>query len=199
MSISDIIQRTVIIFIFLSGFCVTAFAGPVYSYSGEFDLRIPADSNSSRGPMDDAVIEIPDHLIISDLDISINLTHSNVSDLQIFLVSPSGTRVCLNRYDLEQYFDGEDFINIVFNDEADVPIEEADSDLSGSFQPRDPLAAFDGEDACGLWRLQIYDTYYADTGSLENFSIIITVVEPATAILLIFGVGLAMILRPRQS
>jgi subtilisin-like proprotein convertase family protein len=199
MSISNLIQRTVIIFIFLSGFCIPAFAGLVYSYSGEFDLRIPADPNSSRGPMDDAIIEIPDHLTISDLDISINLTHSNVFDLQIFLVSPSGTKVCLSRYDIEQYFEGEDYINTIFDDEAEVSIEEAFSDFTGRFQPRDPLAAFDGEDAYGLWRLQIYDTYYKDTGNLENYGIIITVVEPATAILLMFGVGLAMFLRPRQS
>jgi subtilisin-like proprotein convertase family protein len=199
MSITNLIQRIITLFVLIAGFCVPAFAGLVYSYSGEFDLRIPADPNSNRGPMDDAVIEIPDHLTISDLDIGINLTHSNVSDLQIFLVSPSGTKVCLSRHDFKQYFDGEDLINTIFDDEADVPIEEAASDFSDRFQPRDPLAAFDGEDAYGLWRLQIYDTYYADTGSLENFSIIITVVEPATAILLIFGVGLAMILRPRQS
>ncbi len=199
MSNTNIVQKIIAIFVLLGGCCVPAFAGLVYSYSGEFDLRIPADPNNSRGPMYDAVIEIPDHLTIYDLDIGINLTHSNVFDLQIFLESPSGTRVCLNMYDFEQYFEGEEYIDTVFDDEANVPIDEAESDFSGRFRPKDPLAAFDGEDAYGLWRLQIYDTYYADTGSLENFSIIITVIEPATAILLIFGVGLAMILRPRQT
>jgi subtilisin-like proprotein convertase family protein len=199
MSNNNITQKIVPLLILLGGFCTPAFAGTVYTYSDTFNYRIPADPASTKGPMLDAVINVTDHLTIFDLDIGINLTHSNVFDLQIFLESPSGTRVCLNMYDLDEYFDGEDYIKTIFDDEAEIPISEAGSDLSGRFQPIDPLSAFDGEDAYGLWRLQIYDAYYADIGSLESYNLSITVLEPATAILLIFGVGLAMILRPRRA
>jgi subtilisin-like proprotein convertase family protein len=178
-------------------FCNSVFAYPVYTYSGEFDLRIPADPNSSKGLMYNAVIEIPDHLTIRDLDVGINLTHSNIFDLQIFLVSPSDTGVCLNIYNIDEFFVAEDYIGTIFDDEAELSIDEADSRFTGRFRPRDSLAAFNGEDAYGLWRLQIYDAYYADTGSLKDFSIIVTVIEPATAVLLVFGIGLAMMLRPR--
>jgi len=178
--------------------CTSVFAGPVYTYGGEFNLRIPADPNSSKGLMYDAIVNIPDHFTIYDLDVGIGLTHSNVFDLKIFLESPSGTKVCLNMYDVGEYFAGEDYIDTIFDDEADIPIEMAEPQFTGNFRPKEPLAAFDGEDTYGLWRLQIYDAYYADTGSLDNFNIIVTILEPATAVLLIFGVGLAMILRPRR-
>jgi subtilisin-like proprotein convertase family protein len=107
--------------------------------------------------MYDAVIDIPEHFNISDLDVSINLTHSNVFDLQVFLVSPSGTVVCLNMYNPDEFFEGGDYINTIFDDEAGTPIGQGEPAFTGRFRPRDSLAAFDGQDAYGLWRLRIYD------------------------------------------
>jgi subtilisin-like proprotein convertase family protein len=177
---------------------VSVFAGPVYTYGGEFNLRIPADPNSSKGLMYDAIINISEHFTIYDLDVGISLTHSNIFDLKIFLESPSGTKVCLNMYDVGEYFNGEDYIDTIFDDEADIPIEMAEPQFTGNFRPKQLLSAFDGEDTYGLWRLQIYDAYYADTGSLDNFNIIVTILEPATAVLLIVGLGLATLFRPRS-
>ena len=210
-----------VIFVIVRGFCLSAVANPVYTYTGEFDLEnsedpnssanpvqtyggefdldIPADSNDSKGWMVDAVIEVPDHGTIEDLDVGLNLTHESVFDLQIFLESPSGTVVCLNLYDpSNEYLEGEDYVDTVFDDEAEVPIGEAEPPFPGRYQPEDPLSAFDGEDAQGTWRLHIYDAYYGDTGTLESVELMITVLEPATAVLLIFGVGLLTLLRPRS-
>ncbi|HUV41152.1 MAG TPA: proprotein convertase P-domain-containing protein, partial [Sedimentisphaerales bacterium] len=72
------------------------FSGPVYIYSGDFNLPIPAELNSTKGWMTDAIIKVRDYHIIHDIDVGINLTHTNVFDLQIFLQSPAGTRICLN-------------------------------------------------------------------------------------------------------
>jgi len=186
------------IVILTCGYSVSVFAGPVYTYSGEFNLRIPADPNSSKGLMYDAIVNIPEHFTIYDLDVSINLAHSQVFDLQIFLQSPAGTTMCLNMYNLDEYFAGEDYIDTIFDDEADIPIEMGVPQFTGRFRPKEPLAAFDGEDTYGLWRLQIHDKYHADTGSFKDFSIIVTILEPATAVLLIVGLGLATLLRPRN-
>lgn len=182
----------------LGGFSCSALASPVYTYGGDFNLRIPAEPSSSMGWMNDAVIEVSDHIIISDLNVSISLTHSNVFDLQIYLESPSGTIVCLNSYNLNEYFKSADYNDTIFDDQAGIPIEQAESPFTGRFQPIDPLSAFNGEDAYGTWRLRIYDAYYADTGSLSSVELIISIVEPATAIMLVGGVGLATFLRPRR-
>jgi len=198
MTAGKVLRWLVIIFLVVGRSCFSALANPVQTYGGEFDLRIPADPNRSSGAMYDAVIEIPDHFSVYDLDVGISLTHDSVFDLQIFLVSPAGTRVCLNMYDLDDYFEGEDYVDTIFDDESEIPIDQAEPQFTGRFRPKDSLAAFDGQDAYGLWRLQIYDTYYADTGSLGSFELMVTILEPATAILLIVGVGLATLIRPRR-
>jgi len=214
------LQWIVVIFVIVGGFCLSVFAAPVYTYTGQFDLEIsddpnssanptltyggqfdldiPADIDDSKGWMVDAVIEVPDHGTIEDIDVGISLTHDNVFDLQIFLVSPSGTVICLNMYDpYNEYFEGEDYADTIFDDEAEVPIGQAQPPFPGRYQPENPLSVFDGEDAQGTWRLLIYDAYYADTGNLESFEIIITVLEPATALILIFGIAFVTLLRPR--
>ncbi len=177
------------------------FAGEVYTYSGDFNLQIPAEPDTSKGWMADAIIEINRHFTILDLDVGITLTHSNVFDLQIFLQSPEGTTLCLNTYDFREFFEGEDYTQTVFDDEAEVPIEEAEPPFTGRFKPKagNLLEIFDDQDAYGPWRLQIYDAWNADTGTLESFELTITTVpEPATVALLVLGAGLAALLRPHR-
>jgi hypothetical protein len=96
-----------------------------------------------------------------------------------------------------EYFEGEDYIQTIFDDEAEIPIEDAVPPFTGRFRPRAPsrLGAFDGEDAYGLWRLQVYDAFYADTGHLDSFQLLITVPEPTTATLFVVGAGCMTALR----
>ena len=151
--------------------------------------------------MTEAIIKVPDHLTIYDLDFGINLTHTNVFDLQIFVQSPLGTRLCLNMYDVEKgFFKGEDYIQTIFDDEAEIPIEDGTAPFTGRFRPKagSLLEVFDGEDAYGLWRLQIYDMWYEDTGKLGRAELIITVCEPTGLSLLALGAGLTVLFRPRR-
>ena len=149
--------------------------------------------------MTDAVIKIPDHFVISDLDTGISLTHTNVFDLQIFLQSPAGTRICLNMFDFKKEFSVyPNYTNTIFDDEALFSIKEGDAPFTGRFRPLEPykLSKFDGQDAYGSWRLQIYDAFYWDTGTFNRFELMITAPEPATAVLLTIGVALMRLRRP---
>ena len=178
------------------------FASEVYTYSGDFNLQIPAEPDTSKGWMEDAVIQVSEPFTIYDLDVGITLTHSNVFDLQIFLQSPEGTKLCLNMYNpLYEFFEGEDYTQTVFDDEAEVPIEEAEPPFTGRFKPKagNLLEIFDDQDAYGPWRLQIYDAWNADTGTLESFELTFTVPEPATVVLLTLGTGLMTLFRPRRT
>lgn len=190
MDARDVVQRIVSILTVVVGFCLNAFADPVLIYGGEFNLRIPAEPNSSKGWMADAIIEIPDHFTIEDLDVGVTLTHTSVFDLQLYLQGPDETALCLNMYDpFDEYFEGEDYIQTIFDDEAEIPIEQAQAPFTGRFRPKEGnyLAAFDSQDIYGLWRLRIYDAFYYDTGYLNSFQLMITIPEPATAILLTLG------------
>lgn len=177
-------------------------AETVWFYGGSFDLTIPADPEKTRGWMDDAIVEVPDHFIIEDLDVSVSLAHTNVFDLRLSLTSPSGTTVLLNSYDpFTDYFEGQDYQQTVFDDEAVASIVDGRPPFEGRYRPvgDDVLSAFDGEDAFGSWRLGIYDAHYVDTGSLTAFGLAITAPEPATAVILLLGLGIAGLSKPRNS
>jgi hypothetical protein len=103
-------------------------------------------------------------------------------------------------YNLDEYFEGANYTNTIFDDEAEVLIEQGEPPFTGRFRPLDPyrLSAFDYENSFGLWRLQIYDAWEWDTGTLDSFELIITTPEPATAILLTLGAGLMTVFKPRR-
>lgn len=182
--------------LFMTGLVVPVYGGSdaeVWTYGGAFDLAIPADPDATRGWMDEAIIEVPDHLLIQDVDVSLSVTHTNIFDLQLFVTSPAGTTVLLNSYDpLGGFFEGADYQGTVFDDEAETSIVDGDAPFAGRFRPlaSEGLAAFDGEDAFGLWQLDIYDAHYLDTGSLNAFGLTVTTPEPATGLILLAGLAI---------
>jgi len=182
---------------------VTAGSFPLYAgvsvYGGDFDLPIPASPDSTKGWMDDALIKVPDHITIDDLDVGISLTHSNVFDLKILLESPSRKTVCLNMYNFDEFFEGANYTQTIFDDEADVAIERGKPPFTGRFRPRAPnrLGVFDGQDAAGIWRLKIYDAHWWDSGKLNHAELIISTPGPASVVLLTLAVVLMPLIRPR--
>ena len=189
----------VAVFLGLGALSFPVFANEVYTYQGDFNLQIPAEQDASKGWMADAVIEIDSHFTISDLDVGLNLTHTNVFDLQISLQSPDGTSLCLNMYNsYNEFFTGADYSQTIFDDEALIPIDQAQPPFTGRFRPNNGslLEIFDDQDAYGPWQLRIYDAYYHDTGTLDSFELTVTTPEPATVVLLVLGTGCAALLRP---
>ncbi|HUW19463.1 MAG TPA: proprotein convertase P-domain-containing protein [Sedimentisphaerales bacterium] len=179
--------------------CCPVYADLVHVYGGTFNLPI-TDVPGNGIAMTEAIIDIPDDFIISDLDVQINITHTNVFDLQLFLQSPHGSRVLLNAFDPNKDFDAyPNYTHTVFDDEAPLSITEADPPFTGRFRPRgQSLGLYDGRDSYGAWRLQIWDMFDLDTGTLDSFEIIITTPEPATTVLFTLGTALMTLFRPRR-
>jgi len=199
MNARSSVQWIVAFFFMAAGFSSSVFASPTIIYGGKFDLPI-LDKPGPGSWVTEATIEVLDHYTIYDLDVRISITHTNVFDLQIFLQSPLGTRICLNMYDFkEEFFKGENYAGTIFDDEAEIPIEEGEAPFTGRFRPIEPykLAEFDDENAYGLWCLQIYDMWDYDTGTLDSVEVMITICEPATATLLILGVAFVALFKPR--
>jgi subtilisin-like proprotein convertase family protein len=174
-------------------------AAQVHTYGGRFDLPI-IDLPGPGSQMTEAVIEVPDHFPIHDLDVRINITHTNVFDLQLLLQDPFGSRICLNMYDFKDEFGiYPNYTGTIFDDEALLFIEQGEPPFTGRFRPRQPyeLALFDGRDAYGTWSLQIYDMYDWDTGTLDSFELTFTTPEPASALIFALGAALFTLFRPR--
>ncbi len=199
---SALILCTASVLLSLCGPVEAADADVTYSFGDYFDLRIPADPEASKGWMDDAVIDVPQHLTIADLDVTINITHTNAFDLRLFLESPSGTTVILNESDpFGGFYKGADYSSTTFDDEAATPIEEGEPPFVGRFRPLEgqSLTSFDGQDAYGSWKLEVYDAFAGDTGSFDSFTLTFSVPEPATVAFLVVGLGLAGLPLHRRS
>lgn len=120
-----------------------------------------------------SIIYIPeiDDVIIKDVNVTINVSHTFIGDLFIDLVSPNGTIIDLvpGRYD-----EGTHYINTVFDDEAIDIIEEngiSQSPYTGSFQPDGKLSDLDGEHSTGNWTLRVWDHLIDDFGTLNGWSL----------------------------
>jgi subtilisin-like proprotein convertase family protein len=186
----------------VAGASFPVLANPIYTYGGDFNLPI-LDPPGPGSLMTLVTVDVPDLFIISDLDVRINITHTKVFDLQLFVQSPDGIRICLNMYDFTEFFEGADYKQTIFDDEAEVPIEEGEPPFSGRFRPKavDPhnlLEVFTGMNACGSWQLQIYDMWPVDSGTLDSAELIITTPEPATAMFLTLGAGFVILYKSRR-
>jgi len=200
MDARSIEQWIVAIFLIGAGFCFPAFAdlGPIIC-GREFNLPL-LDPNGPGSAMTEAVIEVPYFFVITDLNVQVDITHTRVFDLRLILQSPTGAWLCLNKYEFSEFFEGENYINTIFDDEAELSIEDANAPFTGRFKPEPDylLEIFDGTDACGDWRIQIYDMWPTDTGTLDRLELIFNIPEPASALLMTFGVTILALHRKKR-
>jgi subtilisin-like proprotein convertase family protein len=123
-----------------------------------------------------------------DVNVAVNITHTFSGDLDIFLISPHGTRVTLahhNGTSLDDIYRG-----ATFDDQAGLthppgPVTMANFQNNigvGLVNPQEPLSAFNGENPNGTWTLEVRDIVPAGTGVLQNWSLQITALSsvPAT-------------------
>ncbi len=116
---------------------------------------------------------------LTDIDVTLDITHSYNADLDVYLVSPSGTRVELftDVYVPEEYDYGTGFRDTRLSDEAILPIAESGTwhldPFTSIFRPEGLLADFEGEDANGTWTLEVSDDAFLDDGILDDWSLIL--------------------------
>jgi serine protease len=116
-----------------------------------------------------STLTVANGLTINDLNVrNLNINHTYVADLTARLISPAGTQV--------ELFggigsSGDNFSNTTLDDEASTPIANANPPYSGSFRPSGALSSFDGQNAAGVWTLQISDNGFLDTGTLTGWSL----------------------------
>jgi subtilisin-like proprotein convertase family protein len=149
--------------------------------------------------MQEATIRVPTSGRLLDIDLAIDIQHPSVCDLQIFLVSPKGTRIYLNQYDVYDFkaFQ-QNYRWTIFNDEAAAGIENGTAPFEGTFRPKAGalLSTFRDENPFGLWKIQVGDAVYADSGIFKSARLdLIINPEPATVITLCMGFMIVRLFR----
>ncbi len=114
-------------------------------------------------------INIPDNVTITDVNISVDVTHTWLGDLLIAVVSPNsgGTGTQVNLF--ERSCGSNDNMTVTFDD-AGVPLVCAQP-TTGTYVPANPLSAFNGEASLGMWTLGVNDNEAIDTGTLNSWSV----------------------------
>lgn len=112
---------------------------------------------------------------ITNVRVQLNITHTWNSDLDLFLISPAGTRIELST---DNGGSGDNYTNTIFDDAAATSITTGTAPFSGSFRPEQPLATLNGQDGNGLWRLEVTDDLGSFTGTLNSWSVLLNSTEP---------------------
>lgn len=129
---------------------------------------------------------------ITDVDVTLEgLTHDSAADLDVRLVSPSGTPVAL----MSDAGGGAGVSNatVTLDDEAAQPLPSSAALTSGRFRPANydgtpgdqaetwhgaaALSSFDGQDPNGRWPLYVDDDSRLDEGRLSGWSLTISTVS----------------------
>jgi subtilisin-like proprotein convertase family protein len=118
--------------------------------------------------------------LITDINITLSITHPHDSDLTAYLIGPDGTQVTLfSRIGGS----GANFTNTTFDDQAATSITAASAPYTGAFKPSPgPLSAFNGKTALGTWRLKVVDSRRNNTGSITGWSLTVTTAGEASTV-----------------
>ncbi|MEX2301932.1 MAG: proprotein convertase P-domain-containing protein [Bryobacterales bacterium] len=115
-------------------------------------------------------IFVPADLIIGDVNVTVNIQHPAISDLEVDLFAPNGERVRLAD---EVCPAAANFEGTIFDDDSAVEIGGTCPPGAASYRPDDDLDEFDGSFSGGVWTLVVKDTEDDNVGSLIGWSLAI--------------------------
>ncbi len=114
---------------------------------------------------------------LTDVNVTLNISHGRPSDLVITLISPSGTHVTLANHAGNTV---DNFTNTTFDDSAAVSVANGVGPFSGSYHPDESLLKLFRENPNGTWQLEIQDTLPNTSGTLNSWSLELTTGDPST-------------------
>ena len=112
-------------------------------------------------------ININDELPIESIEVGVRLTHTYVGDLQMRLISPSGTVIPL----LYNSCAERNNVNVRFADNGQSLDCLGATGIAGVIRPAVSFSRLYGESTLGIWRLEVEDGSIGDAGVLQEFSI----------------------------
>jgi len=113
-------------------------------------------------------INVTQNKLITDLNVTVNITHPWIGDLDLKLISPYGVSVQLvtGRED-----DGDNYMNTIFDNDAPDTILSGVAPYTGLFRPQGDLSVLNGLESYGSWTLEVIDGGPEDIGTINNWSI----------------------------
>ena len=116
----------------------------------------------------DAPLVVTESRPVADVDVRIDLTHGNDSDLLVELFHPDGSKI---RLFSAVGGTGDDFVATVLDDESPVPIANGTAPFTARFRPAQSLTSFDRKSPLGTWLLRVSDTKLSSEGMLQSWGL----------------------------
>lgn len=128
----------------------------------------PVTINTFGPNTQQSTLLVSEDISIEDINVYVQIEHTWLGDISLFLTSPSGTEIPL----IERICPGGEDIDVIFDD-AGIAYECANAvpSLNGFIKPDSGLFSFTGENATGEWTLTVVDYEENDGGAIENFGI----------------------------
>lgn len=134
------------------------------------DLPAALPDNNTAGVTSN--ITVTDTNVISDVDITFNITHPNATDIDMSLIAP----VLIGLFS-DRGSSGNDFLDVTLDDEAAamLPTTDALAPFTGSWIPEDgSLSLLDGSSAAGTYTLKVVDDYVNYLGTFDSWSLLLS-------------------------
>jgi subtilisin-like proprotein convertase family protein len=155
--------------------CATATTSSVFSFTTEnvtcasfTATDTPIAISASGTNTYTSTINVAPNLPITDVNVTINITHTWDEDLDIRLTSPTGTVIELSTDNGGQ---GDNFTNTTFDQQATTLITAGAAPFTGSFVPEGNLSNLNGQLSGGNWILTVTDDANLDGGSITGFTL----------------------------
>ena len=116
-----------------------------------------------------SVINMDQNAVITDVNLTLNIEHTWDSDLDVKLIAPDGVTEIILFEDIGG--SGDNFTNMVLDDDASTVISDGEAPFTGSYSPQGLLSDFNGLMSAGDWTLSITDDSNDDGGKLIDWSI----------------------------
>lgn len=144
------------------------------------NVPVAIPDNDPVGVESDLVVA--DNVVLTDVDVRVQIDHTWVGDLVITLRAPDNTEVVLLDRPGVPVMSGvgcsDDNLNVTFDDASGFDPEShctgSDPWFSGTANPVGSLATFNGMSSAGTWRVFASDNAGADLGSIVDWELITT-------------------------
>ena len=129
---------------------------------------VPKTISTSGTPSVNSTLSVASGDTIDDVNLlNLNGTHTWINDLDFNLTSPDGTTAQV----MAQSCYNQNNFDLNLDDEATPGNWPCPPTGGGTYQPSNPLSAFDGEDSTGTWTLRVDDNANYDGGGLNGWSL----------------------------
>lgn len=122
-----------------------------------------------------SVINLTNNITISDVNVTIDISHTYIQDLVISLIAPDATEIIL----FNRACAGENDISVTFDDTGST-ITCGTQPVVGTIQPANPLSKLNGKNSNGNWTLKVVDYYNGDTGTINSWTLETCEAQPIT-------------------